>query len=163
MIKKILVALLVVFVVIQFIRPTKNESTADEPQAITKLYTVPDDVNMILIKACYDCHSNHTRYPWYFNIQPAAWWMADHIKDAKEELNFSEFGSLDLLKQAKKLRSAVKEVNDHGMPLNSYLWIHKDAILTEQESMALTTWATELYQKIVADNHLVLPPPKTKK
>lgn len=163
MIKKILIVLLIALVVIQFIRPAKNESNADETTAIGKLYPVPDNVNKILIKACYDCHSNHTRYPWYNNIQPVTWWLNSHIQEAKGKLNFSEFGSYPLLTQAKKLRSAVKEVKDHGMPLDSYLWIHKDAELSSEETQVLTDWATNLYQKIVADNHLVLPPPKTGK
>ena len=53
---------------------------------------MPDSVKVILQNACYDCHSNNTRYPWYVNIQPVGWWMSGHIADARDGLNFSEFG-----------------------------------------------------------------------
>ena len=144
MVKKILITLLVVLVLIQFIRPAKNTSNAVTANDITVLYPVPDSVQLILQKACYDCHSSNTRYPWYFNIQPVAWWMNDHISEAKGELNFSDFGSRPLDKQIKKLKKTAKEVQEGGMPLDSYTWIHKDAILTEREKNILINWANNL-------------------
>ena len=146
--KKILIALVVIFIIIQFIRPSKNLNNAVSGKDITVLYTVPDSVQLILQKACYDCHSNNTRYPWYFNIQPVAWWMNDHINEAKNELNFSEFGSRTLAKQAKKMKKTAKEVEEGGMPLDSYTWIHKDAILTDREKRILISWANNLSQQI---------------
>ena len=147
-VKKTLLVLLIALVAIQFIRPVKNTDTTVNPQDIAQLYPVPDSVMHILQKACYDCHSNNTRYPWYFNVQPVAWWMDGHIKDAKKELNFSEFGKRPLVKRAKKLKKSAKEVQEGDMPLDSYLWIHKDAILTDAEKQTLEDWFNAQSQQI---------------
>jgi hypothetical protein len=146
--KKVLIGLFSAFVIIQFFHPARNISAATSDKDISRLYNVPDSVQLILKKACYDCHSNNTRYPWYFNIQPVAWWMDDHISEAKKELNFSEFGNRPLPKQAKKLKNTAKEIQDGGMPLNSYTWIHRDAVLTDREKNILIDWATNLSLQI---------------
>jgi len=148
--KKTLIVLLIAFIVIQFFRPEKNLSAAVTADDITVLYPMPDSVQQVLAKACYDCHSNNTRYPWYFNIQPAAWFMADHVVDGKKELNFSEFGKRPLAKRAKKLKKLAKEVQEGGMPLDSYTWIHRDAVLTEAEKNTIINWANNLSQQISA-------------
>jgi Haem-binding domain len=152
--KKVFIALLVVFVIIQFIRPTKNNNTTATADDMNVLYPIPDSVHKILDKACFDCHSNNTRYPWYFSIQPVAWWMNDHINEGKGELNFSEFGKRTLARQAKKLKKLAKEVQDGGMPLESYSWIHKEAVLTENEKKMVVNWANALSERIA----LVAPP-----
>jgi hypothetical protein len=145
-----LIVLLSVLLIIQFIHPAKNISTTVSPKDIAVIYPMPDSVHQILQKACYDCHSNNTRYPWYNNIQPVAWWLNHHIEEGRKELNFSEFGSRTLPKQAKKLKKVVKEIQEGGMPLDSYTWIHKDAILTGQEKNILIDWATGLSNQIAA-------------
>ncbi len=147
-IKKGFVWLLAAFLVIQFIHPARNENTTVSAKDIDVLYPVPDSVKLVLQKACMDCHSNNTRYPWYNKIQPVAWWLNDHINEGKGELNFSEFGTRTPEKQAKKLRKVAKEVQEGGMPLSSYTWIHKDAKLTAQEKDMLINWANGLADKI---------------
>jgi hypothetical protein len=151
-VKKVLIGLLVILVAIQFIHPSKNISTTTATQDITVLYPMPDSVHLILQKACYDCHSNNTRYPWYNNIQPVAWWLNDHVNDGKRELNFSEFGNMPPVRQAKKLKKLAQEIQEGGMPLNSYTWIHKNAILTDAEKNLLIDWSTQLAQKIAPGN-----------
>lgn len=146
--KKVIIVLLVAFVAIQFIRPAKNISTATTVDDLNAMHPIPENVKQILAKACNDCHSNNTRYPWYFNIQPVAWWMNDHIEEAKGKLNFSEFGKLPLAKQAKKLKGVAKEVEKGDMPLSSYTWEHKDAILTDAEKKIVIDWATNLSAQI---------------
>lgn len=147
-IKRVLVGLLIALVVIQFFHPARNISSTVTADDFNVLYPVPDSVQLVLKKACYDCHSNNTRYPWYFNIQPIAWWMDDHISEGKKELNFSEFGKRPMVKRAKKIKKIAKEVQSGDMPLNSYTWIHKDAVLTENEKQLLINWANGLAQKI---------------
>jgi hypothetical protein len=154
--KRIAIILVVALVVIQIFRPEKNLATTTNPNDINTMYPLPDSVNKILAKACYDCHSDNTRYPWYFNIQPVAWWMKNHIDEGKRELNFSEFGKRPPAKQAKKLKKVAEAVDEGWMPLNSYTWIHKDAILTSQEKKIIVDWAKNLSQQISAQ----LPPQK---
>lgn len=145
--KKILLGLGVVGVAIQFIRPAKNDSP-DGPDALAVKYPPPPEVKQLLETACYDCHSNRTRYPWYAQIQPTGWWLASHINDAKEQLNFSEFAAYTEHRRAKKLLSLADEVNDRSMPLPSYTWIHRDAKFTDAQIKTLADWAEALAEKI---------------
>jgi Haem-binding domain len=142
--------LLGALIVIQFFRPKKNKQEGEAVNHISKAYAIPDDVNTILKKACYDCHSNNTRYPWYANIQPVGWWLADHIKGAKKELNFSEFASYNQRRQYRKMEEVVDEVKEGGMPLNSYTWIHKDARLTDDEKNKVIGWADSIRDTLKA-------------
>jgi Haem-binding domain len=144
--KKVLVFLLGVLVVIQFFRPDKNTATGPEAYAkdITKVHAVPTDVQLILQKACNDCHSNHTNYPWYSQVQPVAWWLADHIKEGKKELNFSEFAGYKLRRQYHKLEEVEEMVKEGEMPLSSYTLIHKEAKLTDAEKQSLYNWVNAL-------------------
>ncbi|OSZ78338.1 cytochrome C [Chitinophagaceae bacterium IBVUCB1] len=148
MLKKILIGLLVVFVIIQFIRPEKNTATAASANDISTRYTVPDDVNTILQKACNDCHTNNTTYPWYSNIQPVGWWLQNHVNEGKAELNFSEFAAYKNKKAAHKMEEVVEMVEAGEMPLRSYTIAHTDAKLTSEEKATLVAWAKALHQQI---------------
>lgn len=146
---KIFAALIIVFVLIQFIRPDENQSK-DFTKDITTVYTVPADVQKILQSACYDCHSNYTTYPWYNRIQPVAYWLNHHINEGKHHLNFSEFAAYEPKKQAKKLKEISKELEEGEMPLDSYTWMHKDARLSKEQVATLTTWAKGLQAQVEA-------------
>lgn len=148
MIKKIFFFLLIAFVVIQFFHPAKNMTAAAQPHDIFTLYPASDSVKNILHKACYDCHSNNTRYPWYNNIQPAAWWMNSHVQEGKKHLNFNEFGLRPIDKQAKAFKGIAGTIRKNEMPLKSYTWIHRDAILSDAEKKAVTDWAKASGEKI---------------
>ncbi|MBK7121571.1 MAG: heme-binding domain-containing protein [Chitinophagaceae bacterium] len=149
--KRIFQVLLLAFIVIQFIRPEKNRAEGISNNDISKKYTVPDDVQVILKTSCYDCHSNNTVYPWYAEIQPAAWWLDDHVKEGKKELNFSEFAGYNIRRQYTKLEEINKEVKEGEMPLDSYLWIHKNANLSDQQKLALTSWVTAIRDTMKAN------------
>jgi len=141
MIRKILLLLLAVLVLIQFIRPAKNLSVTMSGNDITTHMVIPGDVLDIFKKSCYDCHSNNTIYPWYFHIQPVAWWMQDHVNEGRKELNFSEFASYSPKKQYHKMRGIAEQIRNGEMPLDSYLWIHKDAILSDAQKTKILAWA----------------------
>jgi len=142
------ISLLAILVLIQLYRPEKNINPTTTANDITLAYQAPDNITQILHRACYDCHSNNTKYPWYNNIQPVASFLADHVKEGKEELNFSEFGSFKTKRKLKKLKEIVKEVEEGEMPLNNYLWLHKEAVLTPADKQALIEWAKALSVKI---------------
>ena len=148
-VKKILVILLIILIVMQVFRPAKNTSN-DTTKDISKNYAVPDSVKTILAKACNDCHSNNTRYPWYAEVQPVAWWMSGHIKDAKRQINFNDFDGYRIAKQYKRMEDCMDEVKEGGMPLPSYTLIHKDAILTDEEKQILLTWFETVRDSIKA-------------
>ena len=148
--KKVLLVLVIGGVAIQFIRPAKNDSPVG-PDDLAAKYPPPPEVKQLLETACYDCHSNHTRYPWYAQLQPTGWWLASHINDGKEQLNFSEFGSYTEHRRAKKLQSLSDEVSDRSMPLKSYTWIHSAAKLSDAQIKTLADWAEALAEKIEPD------------
>lgn len=150
--KKIFYGLLIILVGIQFIRPEKNQSATASPNDMVTHYAVPDEVLSILKRSCFDCHSNYTNYPWYSNIQPVAWWLADHIKEGKGELNFSEFNSYKPKRKIRKMDEIIKQLEKKEMPLNSYLWIHTDAKLSDAQVKAVSDWATAMKMKIAEDS-----------
>jgi hypothetical protein len=142
MIKKIGIALLAIFIIIQFFRPEKN-NTNDLSNDVSKKYEVPEEVNKILTVACNDCHSNKTEYPWYANIQPVAWWLNDHVVDGKRHLNFSDFTQLPIAVQNHKFEEVIEVIEENEMPLESYtyLGLHKEANLNAEQKEALMNWA----------------------
>ncbi|MEH6307187.1 heme-binding domain-containing protein [Olivibacter sp. CPCC 100613] len=132
----------------QFILRTARTNSVGDTGALTKIYDVPKEVNAVLRATCFDCHSNHTDYPWYSNIQPFAKFMEGHILQGKEALNFDEFGSYSVKKQYNKLRSVENQLKDGTMPLRSYAFIHRDARLTKEEINLLINWSKDLRNKI---------------
>jgi hypothetical protein len=141
-----------IFVLIQFVQPARNESGQVLDTDISKTVSVPENVQSILSKSCYDCHSNNTRYPWYNRIQPGGWFMAYHVRNAKEKLNFSDFGSYTKRRQESKLKSIAKQIEDEAMPLSSYTLIHRNAILSSSEKEAITTWAINSRDSLSSKN-----------
>jgi|SRR5947209_11034652 len=139
--QKILLILLLIFLAAQAIRPSKNQGSPSGTKDITTVVVVPDSVMTVLKKSCYDCHSNYSNYPWWDQIAPVSWWITNHIKDGKNELNFTEFGNYQAKRKAKKLDAIAKTVEKGQMPLNSYLWMHSDAKLSEAQKKLIVDWA----------------------
>ncbi|MBT8269389.1 MAG: heme-binding domain-containing protein [Flavobacteriaceae bacterium] len=140
-VKKILIFLLIVFMIMQFFGPDRNEGDLSSLDAFISDTNPPDDVHQTLKMACFDCHSNKTRYPWYNRITPVNYWIADHVRHGKGEFNMSEWNTYSDKKKDHKLEEVVEEVKKKHMPLDSYTWIHSDAKLTEEQISALAGWA----------------------
>ena len=150
MIRKILVGLLVALIVIQFIHPKRNKTDQPQPNHIGLAFSIPADVKVILAKACNDCHSNNTRYPWYAKFQPIHWWLNGHIKNGKKHLNYDEYTNHNLRYQYHKMEETVEMVEDGKMPLDSYTWTHKDALLTAEEKNKIIGWANSVMDTMKA-------------
>jgi hypothetical protein len=144
LIKKVLIGLLILFLIMQLLQPERNVATTDSPDDITQVYQVPVEVHQILKQKCYDCHSNYTKYPWYVYIQPVGWWMASHIKEGKEELNFSAFKTYNQKKAAHKLEEVSEAVTEGWMPLESYTFIHKETKVTPEDARVINAWIQSL-------------------
>ena len=151
-VNKILLISGILFIALQFIRPVHNKSSKVLPTDISKVITVPDTVLTLLKHACYDCHSNNTDYPWYSNIQPMGWLMAYHIKQAKNQLNFSAFGSYPQRRQLSKLDGINNSIKDNIMPLKSYKIMHKSAQLSTDEKSLLINWAQRSIDSLSTKN-----------
>ena len=139
-IKIIGVILITVFVLIQLMPRDHNENGTKPVNGITKVYPVPENVGAILKRSCNDCHTNHTNYPWYAQLQPFRLILDGHIRDGKAELNFDEFGTYTPRRQRSRLRAIGESLDEGSMPLSSYTIIHRNAILTKEDKLLLENW-----------------------
>jgi Haem-binding domain len=144
MVKKILkitiLVLALAFIAIQFIRPDRTNPPEVPGETLEASTRIPADVGAILSRSCADCHSNRTIYPWYSNIAPVSWLLADHIRDGRRELNLSIWNTYDNRRKGRKLDEICDQVETGEMPLPSYLWIHWDAALKEGEAAKICDW-----------------------
>ena len=101
----------------------------------------PPEVMEILRRSCYDCHSNETRWPWYSHVAPLSWRVAGHVEDGRKDLNFSDWPALDLQEEVHLLEEIGEEVSEGEMPLQDYLWLHREARLSESDVRTLLAWA----------------------
>ena len=149
--KKAAIIILVFFVIIQAVPQHLPEVTKDNPDDLIKTANVPSEVADILRKACYDCHSNETVYPWYSHIAPVSFLVKRDTEEGREELNFSYWNKLKKSKKAKALDEIAEEVQEGEMPMGIYTNIHRDAKLTEKEKEVLINW-TESYAESLFSN-----------
>lgn len=147
---KIIILIILITGVSQFFRPQENFTTADPVNDIANKYDVPMNVLMDLYDGCYNCHSNYTKYPWYYNIQPVGWWMAGHIHDAKRHVNFSEFTTYTPQQALKKFKAIKHEMDEKDMPLRSYLLMHKKARFTAEQYKDVSDWAAKMEAQVQA-------------
>ena len=131
------VLVVAIVLVIQVIPVERNVSTVSPGQSFEKTEKVPANVAAILKVSCYDCHSNNTRYPWYSELQPGAWFMARHIKKGKEELNFDEFNNYSKRRKKAKIKSIISQIEKDEMPLKSYRMMYGNARLSADEKKEL--------------------------
>ena len=135
---------LVALVLIQFIPVDYNQNDTVPQTDFMVVHKVPEAIQKKIQVSCYDCHSNNTQYPWYNRVQPVAWFLEDHIKEGKAELNFNEWDSLSSRRKASKLRSIIKQIESGEMPLDSYTLIHRDAKFSNEETEEIINWVTQL-------------------
>jgi hypothetical protein len=139
-----------VFIVIQFFRPAKNHWNGPAANEIQKQFLVPAEVQEVTRNACYDCHSNNTNYPWYAEVMPVGWILADDIHDGKSELNFDEFGSYRPMRQYRKFREIQEQIESREMPMPSYVMMHKKADLSEETKTLLISWTIAMRDSMKA-------------
>ncbi|MFV5699788.1 heme-binding domain-containing protein [Flavobacterium sp. ZT3R17] len=152
-IKKTLFIGLIVFLLIQLYQPARNLGFEQDLTAnFTRAYNVPKNVEHILRTSCYDCHSNNTNYRWYSYVQPGRSFMESHIKDGKKDLNFYEFGNYSKRKQESKLEAIVKQIKSDEIPLSSYTFIHKNAILTPTQKQDVINWINKTKDSLSSKN-----------
>lgn len=144
--KKVLLLLLIALVIAQFFGPEKNDGDLTSVEPFLAETNPPEDVKLILKSACFDCHSDHTRYPWYNSITPVNYWLAGHVKDGKKHFNISEsaWSQSSLKRKDHKFEELIEMVEKKEMPLNSYTWTHSEAKLTDAQISSMVSWAKEV-------------------
>jgi hypothetical protein len=150
LLKRIVVGLALVFAALQLVRPDRTNPTATIGQSVQATATVPPEVDAVLKRSCYDCHSSETRWPWYSHVAPMAWGVANHVKEGRAELNFSEWGGYPARKRIAILEKMCDEVREGRMPLKQYLWLHRDASLSEADWKSVCDWSMDEADRLSA-------------
>jgi hypothetical protein len=140
MLKWIGLTLIVLLVAIQLIRPARTNPVVDESRTIEADTQMNPEVAAIFERACYDCHSSKTRWPWYSQIAPVSWFLVSDVNDARKKLSLSDWGSYDPKKKATKLQEICEEIEKDDMPLASYVLLHPQAKLSGSDRKLLCDW-----------------------
>src|SRR5688572_33411202 len=109
-IRWIAISFVVLFVGAQFVRPAKTNPAMDESRALDKHIQMKEEVKATLKRACYDCHSNETKWPLYSQIAPVSWFVIDHVNHGRRHLNFSDWGRYDKATQAEIFKEIQETV-----------------------------------------------------
>lgn len=129
------------FLIIQFVRPAKTNPAFDSAQALEAHTQISPQVVAIFQRACADCHSNQTRWPWYSHIAPVSWFVTDHVNEGRRHLNFSEWAKRDRRTRLRQFREIEGVVKEGFMPMPSYLLLHRDAKLSDEDVSLIVQWA----------------------
>ena len=144
-IRSFIFGLAVVLILIQFIQPARTNPAISPSRTLESAVAVPPDVEAILTRACQDCHSDLTVWPWYSKIAPISWYIVDHVNDGRRDLNFSEWlrpsvsDPMEYTRQ--KFHTACREIRLGHMPLYSYVLLHRQARLTPEDGDTICQWA----------------------
>jgi hypothetical protein len=91
----------------------------------------------VLVRACGNCHSNQTDWPWYSHVAPVSWWIAQHVRKGREKMDFSEWETYSARQKRDKLESMCGLISTGRMPPRTYAVMHPDAKLTEEDKKAV--------------------------
>jgi hypothetical protein len=147
----VFILLLAAVVMIQFIRPERNQGSRSTEADIATYLQVPEEVSKTLQNSCYDCHSDLTEYPWYSKVAPVSWLLGRHIREGKKEVNFSEFGHLEKKDMIRVLSDMCRMVKAGSMPIPSYRLMHKKAALSEEDAKLLCEWSKTEAMKLLKE------------
>jgi hypothetical protein len=137
-----LICFLVGFIGAQFVRPDRTNPPVNPAASLTA--KTPPQVTAILDRSCRDCHSSETRWPWYTNVSPMSWFVANHIHHGRDHFNYSEWATYPSDDQDKFLGAMCDLVKRERMPLPSYLLIHREAVLSPADVTTLCTWSDKM-------------------
>lgn len=138
--KRIGIAFIVLFIVIQVFRINKTITPVNEQTDFMAVTQTNPEVATILKNACYDCHSNQPTYPWYTSVAPVSWWIKNHINEGSKHLNFSIWQTYTVKRKDHKLEECVEMIEEGEMPMNSYTWMNPEAKLTDAQKQLLIDW-----------------------
>jgi len=137
LLRRIALALLVLLLAAQLV-------PIERPNPPAKLeIPAPAEVGRVLERSCYDCHSNRTQWPWYSYVAPASWFVVRHVRDAREDLNLTEWPLMDIDGQLFFLGEMRKQIAADKMPLYSYRLLHWGARLSNADRTLLLAWIDE--------------------
>lgn len=151
--KRAFLVLAIVFVAIQFFRPPRTNPASDPAAEIQRIVNLPPDVASILHRACGDCHSNDTQWPWYSAVAPTSWFVTGHVNEGRRHINFSAWvrPGKEPQDSVDRLKAISREVKEGGMPLTSYILVHWKAKLSPAEVSRICDWADQEALRLAAN------------
>jgi hypothetical protein len=135
--------ILVIFAVAQFVRrPDLTNADLLPARALRAHVQVPLDVDSVLRRACYDCHSHDTRWPLYARWAPVSWMVAGDVRQGRADLNFSDWSTDPVREptQSQRLGGICSDLRRGIMPPRSYLVMHRRARLSDAEVDRVCDW-----------------------
>lgn len=118
----------------QLVRPERTNPAVMAANTLEAQYDVPGEVKQVLERACADCHSNRTKWPWYSHVAPVSWLLAGHVKDGRKKMNLDDF------REDLSVRDLCQELRLGKMPLQGYLLLHPEAKVSGAEIQAVCAW-----------------------
>jgi hypothetical protein len=141
-VKKVLFALVAFLAAIQFVQPRRTNPPVSPSRSLEAHVQVPGEVQTILNRACGNCHSNRTSWPWYSNIAPLSWVITDDVNEGRRHMDFDDWEAQPSPKDASdRLTGTCKETQQKGMPPFSYRVLHPESRLKPNEIAALCSWS----------------------
>jgi hypothetical protein len=140
--RRVLIGILVCVIGLQFVRPDRTNPAGHTASSLTA--RTPSQVTAILDRSCRDCHSNETRWPWYTNVSPMSWLVANHVHHGRDHFNYSEWATYPSDDQDKFLGAMCDLIKRERMPLPSYLLMHRNAALSPADVTTVCTWSDKM-------------------
>jgi Haem-binding domain len=136
-VRMFLLVLFAIFIIIQFFQPERSN-----PPVRAEL-KAPPAVMAVFRRACYDCHSDETTWPWYSYVNPMGWFVAGHVEEGRRHLNFSQWDLLNGQKVYHAKQEILEQVEEGEMPLKSYLLLHSSAELSTEDRATIVRWVND--------------------
>ena len=136
----------------QLFRPDMTNPPVDAKLAADRFLVIDPEVGALLRTACYDCHSNETRWPWYAQVAPASWLLARDVKEGRNHLNFSTWGRYAEGRRLLALEDIAEEVAEERMPFPPYLLLHPEAKLDSGARGKIVDWAHRESDRLAGEN-----------
>ncbi|MDA2924509.1 heme-binding domain-containing protein [Acidobacteria bacterium AH-259-O06] len=145
------IAVPTLFIFIQFLGPEKTNPPINPPRTIAAHVQIPPEINAIFERACQNCHSHKTQWPWYSNLAPISWFVIDHVNFGRSHINLSDWAQYDQEKQISLFEEICEIVEKGEMPLEPYLWMHDKAHLTQQDIRAICEWTMAEQKRLMSE------------
>ena len=148
--KRAVIALAVLFLIAQVIRPSMSNPAVNESRTLQARAQVSPEVQAIMERSCNDCHTSKTVWPWYSQVAPVSWYLSRHVAQGRRHLNLSDWAGYDTKRATRKLDEICEQVKLGEMPMQSYVLLHPSAALSEADKQALCTWAEQERARLAA-------------
>jgi hypothetical protein len=147
------IALVAACIGIQWLGPKPIDPRIDAGVRLEATANVPPAVLHTLRRACYDCHSSETRWPWYTYVAPASWLVISDVRDGRKQMNFSRWGRYNAFDRADMLDKVCDRVSKGRMPVLQYRLVHWDARLSGEDVAAICAWTKQEAARLIPEGN----------